>query len=474
MPWWLWLLLLLLLAYIGLLCYRAFRFTPRPMDVGAPRASAVPEMPVAVKLAELLKIPTVSSADAEVFKQYQERLHQLYPLVAQHCARVLVGEKGIIYRWPGEAVGDPRVFMSHYDVVPVQEDRWTVPPFSGDIKDGAVWGRGALDTKCTMAAQLEAAETLLQQGFVPAQDIYFCFAGDEEIGGPTAPAILETLQGWGVTPGLVVDEGGALTPGAFPGVKDLCALIGVAEKGMADLTVTALSKPGHASAPPRHTALGVLGGAIRRLERLPWPVHYTAPFRAMADTLGRQGSFFHRLVFANLDLLKPFISLYTAFSGGQLSALVRTTCAFTRSGASNAFNVLPESAWASANVRILPGETVKSVKRRAARLLKGKHLKVDTHSGHDPSPVSATEGSCWNALTLAINQVWPEAIVSPTLVTGATDARHYSRVSEHVYRFSGVQMTKDERALVHGHDERIRLGSLSKAVAFYIALMEQL
>lgn len=474
MAWWGWVLLVAALSYIAVLFYRAFRFKPRGVEAGVSRPAAVPEMPVAVKLSGLLQVPTVSNAEAEVFSAFQEKVHQLFPLVAQHCARVLVGEKGIIYRWPGQSGGDPRVFMAHYDVVPAQEERWSRPPFSGEIADGAVWGRGALDTKCTLTAQLEAAETLIQQGFVPQQDIYFCYAGDEEIAGPTAPALLETLQGWGVTPGLVVDEGGALTSGALPGVKELCALIGVAEKGMADLTVTALSQPGHASAPPRHTALGLLGGAIRRLERLPWPIHYTGPVRAMADALGRQSSFLYRLVFANLDLLKPFIGLYTAFSGGQLSALLRTTCAFTRAGASDTFNILPEAAWASANVRILPGETVKSVRRWAARVLKSKHLHVEVHTGHDPSPESPWEGSCWNALAAAIGAVWPEALIAPTLMTGATDARHYARVSEHVYRFSGVQMTREELALVHGHDERIRLSALSKAVAFYLALMEQL
>ncbi len=474
MTWWLWLLLLGLLAYLGALVYRAVQFRPLPMERGGSRASQVPEMPVAVKLSQLLQVPTVSSAPEEVFAQFQELVHQLFPLVAQHCARVLVGERGIIYRWPGASQGDPRVFMSHYDVVPAQDGHWTYPPFSGEIADGAVWGRGALDTKCTLAAQLEGAETLIHQGFVPEQDIYFCFAGDEEIAGPTAPAILDTLQSWGVYPGLVVDEGGALVTGAFPGVKELCALVGVAEKGMTGLTVTASVPPGHASAPPRHTGLGLVSAAVRKLERFPWPLHYTPTLRAMVDTLGRQGSFLYRLVYANLDLLRPFISLYTAFTGGQLNALARTTCAFTQSGASDAFNILPDAAWASANVRILPGETVKTVRRRAARLLRDKRLTVEVQGGHDPSPVSATEGSCWNALTSAIHQVWPEALVAPTLMTGATDARHYAWVSEHVYRFSGVQMSKEELTLVHGYDERIRLSSLSTAVSFYIALMEQL
>ena len=474
MAWWVWVVLLAVAAYVGLLCYRAFQFKPQQVELGAPRQSAVPEMPVAVKLSELVQIPTVSSAESEVFSAFQEKVHQLFPLVAQHCARVLVGEKGIIYRWPGQSSGDPRVFMAHYDVVPVQEEHWTRPPFSGDIADGAVWGRGTMDTKCTLTAQLEAVETLLQQGFVPQQDIYFCFSGDEEIAGPTAPKLLETLQGWGVVPGLVVDEGGTLMPGAFPGIKELCALIGVAEKGLAELKVTALASPGHASAPPRHTALGVLAKGIRRLERWPWPVKYTAPYLHMVDALGRQTGFLHRLVFANLRLLKPFISLYTACKGGQLSAFLRTTCAFTRSGASQATSILPEAAWASANVRILPGESVSSVKRRAIKVLGSKRLKVEVPLGHEPSPVSAIQGSCWDALVAAIHLVWPEALVAPTLVTGATDARHYAQVSEHVYRFGGVQMTPQERDAVHGHDERIRLSSLSKAVSFYLALMGQL
>lgn len=476
MHWFFWMLLAVLIVYIGLLVYRAVQFKPRRLMLGSPRPSQVAEMPVGRKLSELIQVPTVSYADPaledrEAFQAFPDRLHSLFPRVAESCARVLVGDKGIIYRWPGQRDEAPCVLMSHWDVVPAERDKWSTDPFGGDIRDGAVWGRGALDTKCTLVAALEAAEMLLEGGFTPRQDVYFCFAGDEEVAGQAAPMMLQTLQEWGVTPAFVLDEGGALTRDGFPGVKELCALVGVAEKGMCKLDITAYAAPGHASTPPRHTALGLAAKVVTRLERWPWPIRLTPPVRALFDTLGRQGSFRHRLVFANLDLLKPFVWLYTAFAGGPMAAMLRTTCAFTMAQASHASNVLPSQATVSANVRILPGETVKSVRRRAARVLRSKRYTVEALHGVEPSTISISDDAAWHVLEEAIRDVWPEALTTPSLMTACTDARHYHSVCEHVYRFSALELTRQEEALVHGHDERIALAALTKMTAFYQAFI---
>lgn len=475
-----WILLLIALAYIGLLVYNTIRFTPSGEEARKPvRAPAVTEMTAAVKLSELVKLPTVSYMEGEgedpaVFEAFQEKLHSLFPRVAERCERMLLGGKGIIYRWPGRSGEKPSVMMSHYDVVPAPDEKWVHPPFSGAILDGSVWGRGTLDTKCTLVAAMEAAEQLIESGYVPENDIYFCFAGDEEVAGPTAPAILETLQQAGAKPFFVLDEGGGIVADPLPGVSRLCAQIGACEKGQAELVFTAEALPGHASRPPRHTALGQVARAIRRMESFPWPLRYTPVVRQMMETLGRYARLPWRFVYANLTLLKPFISLISGLKGGEFSSQLRTTAAFTMAEGSAVTNVLPQRAMASANTRMMPGENSKSARRRAQRLVRGLGVKVEAQVFSEPSPVSRTDDEVWQTLCEAVQDVWPEAVPVPFMYMACTDSRHYSRVCEHVYRFSALQWSREERALMHSYNERISLKALGKMQAFYQSLMMKL
>ena len=447
------LLLLAALGYIGMLVYRTIRFVPPGEERRRPsRAPAVTEMPIALKLSELVKIPTVSFMDGKgedqaQFTSFQEKLHALFPKVAARCERMIVSGKGIVYRWPGKSGERPCVLMSHYDVVPAPDDKWIHPPFSGAILEGYIGGRGTIDTKCTLAAAMEAAEQLISAGHVPQNDLYLCFSGDEEVAGPTAPAILEALQAAGVKPWFVLDEGGGIVTDALPG---------------------------HASRPPRHTALGRVAQAIRRVEMMPWPLRYTPVMKKFIDTMGRHAKLPWRIVYANLLPLKPFISLLCGLRGGELNAQLRTTAAFTMANASTATNVLPQRAQASANTRMLPGENSKSAKRRAQRLVKGLGVKVDTRVFSEPSPISRTDDEAWQTLCEAVEDVWPEAVPVPFMYMACTDSRHYSRVCEHVYRFSALSWTREERALMHSFNERISMKALAKMQAFYQVLIQKL
>lgn len=477
----LWIILLIVVVcYIGLLIYNTLRFVPPKEERRRPsRLPPVTEMTIGVKLSELVKIPTVShmdglGEDSAVFVEFQQKLHALFPRVAQQCERMLIGEKGIVYRWAGRSSERPGVLMSHYDVVPAPDEKWIHPPFSGAVLEGYVWGRGTIDTKCTLVAAMEAAEQLIGQGHVPQNDLYFCFSGDEEVSGPTAPAILEALQQEGVRPWFVLDEGGGIVSDALPGVDKPCAQIGACEKGQAELIFTAEALPGHASRPPRHTALGRVAQAIRRLEHSPWPLRYTPTVKKYIDTMGRHAKLPWRFVYANLGPLKPFISLFCGLHGGELNAQLRTTCAFTMAKASDATNVLPQRAQASANTRTLPGENSKSAKRRAQRMVRGLGVKVDTRVFSEPSPSSRTDDEAWQMMCEAVEEVWPEALAVPFMYMACTDSRHYSRVCEHVYRFSALAWSKEERALMHSFNERISLKALSKMQAFYQVLMMKL
>ncbi|MGN6743791.1 MAG: M20/M25/M40 family metallo-hydrolase, partial [Amnibacterium sp.] len=233
-------------------------------------------MSAAEHLAALIRLPIVSAGPEPAdFAAFHDRLRALYPLVAERLAWETVGDGALLLTWHGGSAA-PIVLMAHLDVVPVTDQRWAADPFAGRIEHGAVVGRGALDDKGALVAILEAVESLLGDGRTPAGDVHLCFGHDEEVAGSGSRAVADLLRQRGVRPALVVDEGGAVVEGMLPGVRGPLAVIGLAEKGVATVRLTARAAGGHASVPPRRSAPGRLAAALVRLERHPQPAR-TSP-----------------------------------------------------------------------------------------------------------------------------------------------------------------------------------------------------
>ena len=344
-------------ALAGVVTARTLAFKPKREARPAPDAAGVDGKKVAEDLAAMIRCRTVSNLDHSLedeaeFEKFRALLRERFPLLHERCAPERVGRNGLLFTWKGRTSEAPSVLMAHYDVVPADEANWSRPPFEGLIEDGVLWGRGTLDTKCTLCCALEAAEQLLAEGFTPAHDLYFAFSGEEEIAGPSASDIVDELQRRGVEPAFVLDEGGAVVTGVFPGVDAPCALIGTSEKGQMQLFLDMKSEGGHASAPPRSTIAGRLARAVTRIEKRPAPFTLTPPAAEMFDTLGRRSIWPVRMVFANLWLFRPALDLATRLMGGELNALVRTTCAVTQMQGSPANNVLPPDASVGVNLQI--------------------------------------------------------------------------------------------------------------------------
>ena len=363
--------------------------------------------------------------------------------------------------------------MAHYDVVPVNEEDWEKPAFDAVIEDGVIWGRGTLDTKATFNGILFAANHLIEQGFVPENDIYFAFSGGEEINGKGAVNIVDWFENNGIIPALVVDEGGAVVENVFPGVKQPCGLIGIAEKGMLNLEYKVKSNGGHASAPKPHTPVGVLSAACCRVENKPFKSHLTKPVAAMFDTLGRHSSFVYRMIFSNLWLFKPVLDMICKKSGGELNALMRTTVAFTQMSGSKAANVIPPEATMVSNMRLNPMDTMDSAVEYIKNTVNNDNIEISVIDGMNPSRVSELDCEAYNKVATAVASTWKGCIVSPYLMVQCSDSRHYGRISDKVYRFSAMDLTSEERATIHGNNERIRIQAVNKTVEFYIRLIKQ-
>ncbi|MCB5273601.1 Succinyl-diaminopimelate desuccinylase [Arthrobacter sp. SO5] len=437
----------------------------------------------AAALAQLVQFRTVSSrtrseVDAGEFEGFIAALPRLFPAVHATLELERVNGHALLYRWPGTDAGAasrPAVLMAHYDVVPAGDpDGWTRPPFSGHNDGTYLWGRGTLDDKGQLVAILAAAEALLGAGFTPRYDLYFSFGNNEETAGDSAATAAALLAGRGVAPWLVLDEGGAVAGGAFPGVKRPVAVVGVAEKGILDVELLTRDPGGHASTPPRMGATARLARAITRIERSPFPQSMPDVTAEMLRRFGPHSPAPMRTAFANLSLLRMPLTLLFGRLGNETNAMTRTTVAITMLEGSAGANVLAATAKANANIRVAVGETVDGTVERLRKIIRDPKVELRIVEGNEPSPVSPSTGAPWRLVEDCIASVFPEAIITPYIMMGGTDSRRFTGICGAVYRFAPFSMDAEARGSIHAVDEKILLETLDRGVRFYETLIRKL
>ena len=478
MLWILWVFLALLAFFAAVILIRTALFRPKKQAAAEGLPCDFDRAAALASLTELIKCRTVSryakeDEDEAEFKRLIDLIPSLYPRMAALCPLTRFEGRGLLFHWKGKEAGPATVLMSHYDVVPADADGWKHPPFDGVIEDGLLYGRGALDTKITLNAALFAVDHLIGSGFVPTHDVYLAFSGSEEIAGIGASSIVDYFHTNGIEVALVLDEGGAVVEGAFPGVSTPTAMIGIAEKGMIDLEYRVRSAGGHASAPKPRNPIAVLSAACCAVLSHPLKMRLSKPTLEMFDTLGRHSTFFYRMIFANLWCFSPILDRIAKKEGGDMNALLRTTVAFTRMRGSDANNVLPHEATMISNIRLNPNDTIDGTIAHLRRAIDDPKLEVRPLLGMNPSRISRTDGEGYERLVGVIGAVWPKAIISPYLMVQCSDSRHWGLISDSVYRFSAMDITAEERRTIHGKDEHIRTEAVGRTVEFYIRLLEK-
>ena len=368
--------------------------------------------------------------------------------------------------------------MSHQDVVPVDSetrDRWSHAPFAGDISDGIIWGRGAIDIKSGVLGSMEAVENLIAKGFQPKRSLYLAFGHDEEIGGQHgAKKIADLLRERKVELEFVIDEGGSIVGGGIiPGIAGQVAMVGIAEKGYVSLKLTTKAVGGHSSMPPKHSALGVIAQALVDLESKPFPANLDYS-KKMFNNIGPAMGGVNRAVFANMWITSPLVE--SILSGSKTTnATIRTTTAVTMAKGSSKDNILPSEASAVVNFRIMPGETVQSVTEYVKDVINNEQISIASVEGfgNNPSTVSVSDNENFALIKNSIYRVTQDQnlIVTPYLVMGGTDAKHFSGLSDSIYRFAFNRFQPETLERMHGINEQIKVDDYVDVVRFFRELI---
>lgn len=480
----------LLLALAAVLAVNTLRKGSRQIDVPPLAAISVDEAAVAARLGEAARLRTISSRDdaqlnADQFKQLHELLVKRFPKTHAALRRELVGDLSLLYTWEGSnPKANPIMLMAHQDVVPIApgtESQWTIPPFSGEVRDGFVWGRGSWDDKGNLMSELEAVEMLVASGFKPERTVYLAFGADEEVGGLRgAKKIAALLQERKVHLDFVIDEGLLVLDGVLPGLSKPAAVIGVAEKGYLSVVLKMSATPGHSSMPPPKgtSAIALMSAALKRLddEQLPGGIRGVAG--EMFDTISPEMKGFSRVALSNLWLFGPVVQKQLE-GAASTNAMMRTTTALTIVNAGNKENVLPGMAEATVNFRILPGDTKEQVMDHVRKQVAQATNMPDRFElfalpgAVNASKVAPTDSYQYKLLNTTIREVFPDALVAPGLMVAGTDSIHYGEISDHIFKFSPVRANAEDLKRFHGTNERLSISNYAEAIRFYHRLLSQ-
>ncbi len=476
--------LFFLFIILGIIIINTLSYSSQQLEFEAVQQLKVDEA-VAERLGAAIRIPTNSwsseKIDTQAFVQFLSFVEKTFPLADSLLKKTVINEYSLVYKWSGNNTRlNPILLIGHYDVVPVEEasfKAWEQKPYSGLIKEGFIWGRGAMDDKLSVIGLLETVELMLRNGYEPERTIYFAFGHDEEVSGlKGAQAIARQFRAQGIQFEYVLDEGGMTLNKAIAGLSQPISMIGIAEKGYTTLTLsTKLEEGGHSSMPPKETAISILSQAVLKLSNHPMPAQMNGAVSTLFfDHIGPELDPIMKAVFANRWLFRGLLERQMSSSASS-NAMIRTTTAPTILRSGIKANVLPTAASAQVNFRIIPGDSIASVIAHAKKVINDERISVyETEPGtsSNPSPISSPEEFGFKVIQKTIQQIMPKSVVTPNLVIAATDARYYYLVSDNVYRYTPILIERSDLSRFHGINERLSVENYTRLIAFYYQLIK--
>ncbi len=429
-----------------------------------------------IRLAKMIQKETISArgdSDCTKFYDFHKELEKLFPNVHKICEKQEFNGS-LLFKWQGKGTHEPILLMSHHDVVEATGD-WEHAPFSGDIDEkGRVWGRGTVDTKGSLFCIFSALEELIQEGYEPECDVYIASGCTEEISGEGAPLTVKYLKEQGVHLALLLDEGGMIVEEPVGGVKGLYGMVGVVEKGYGDVKFIAKSGGGHASAPGKNTPLVRLGKFMVEIEKHnPFTAKMTPTVKEMFRRMAPNMTFGMRMIFANLWLFEGLLLKLLPVISPAAAAMTKTTIAFTTAKGADGLNVLPQEAYVTANMRFIHHQPNKECFALLREIAKKFQIETEVLYNDEPCPIVDYKSDAFHLIEEVAAEIYPGVGICPYTMTGGTDAKFYKEVCENAMRFAPIYIDSQQYSSIHGINENIYQGALTKAVDFYKTIIKK-
>ena len=456
-------------------------------DVRLPAAPPISAQKAAQHLGEAIRFRTITVAAGDPrpgledpWLELHEWLQKTYPEFHKLAELEIVpGGLSLLYTWAGSDRNlKPILLMAHQDVVPVNigtETDWDASPFSGEIKNGYVYGRGAIDDKSGLVGIMEALEALAIDGFTPRRTVHILFGHDEEVSGSGAGAGVALLKSRGIESLMALDEGSMVLEN-FPLTGKPLGLIGVAEKGYLTVNITAIAQGGHSSTPARDSAVVRLSRAIIALDENQMPSNLSRPpISELFEAAALDMPFMMRMIFANQWIFGGLLE--AQLSNNRLAnATIRTTTAPTMLAGSSKENVLAQRAHVAVNFRIHPNDTEDKIIehiRRVTKDIEGIEINVGRTGirGSGASPVSPTDNTAYKVLAAVAENITDGVNIAPALVVGATDGRYAYAITDSVYRFSPAVLSSEDLSGFHGTNERMSIENIGRMAKGYAQIV---
>lgn len=444
-----------------------------PANTNEPALQATPEetQKYAETLSAMVQIPTVSKRgenDLTEFRRLQDVMREKFPHVFEKMEYTDL-DGNILLRLPGkDPARNPILLMGHQDVVPADGKDWKHDPFSGLIEDDVVFGRGAMDCKCTVMAEFQAMEELLAEGFEPPCDVYLSSSVNEEISGGGVQKAVAYLKEKGIRLDLCMDEGGAIMNGMLPGMPVWAAAVGVQEKGYVDVKIKAKGNGGHSSTPPKNTPIARLSAFVTEVEKKrPFKAAFSPTVQAMFEGAAAYMTFPMRLLLGNLWLFGPLIKFLMPKVSSYAQAFLSTTFCFTMAGGSTAANVIPDEAYVVCNLRPSEHQNAEESIKVLQKYADKYDLECEVIIARDASHCANLDGEELAYLKQCVAACYPDAGAIPYLMAGGTDCRQFEVLSDSCLRFCPIKMTQEQLAAMHAANETIGIPELAASVKFY-------
>lgn len=461
---------ILLFFLAAVLLISALRFARPVPDYPDVELEEVDGDVLAEHLSEVIRVRTISAE--ELTGTQRDEYLSLHRTLLKHFPRVHATlevrtsqDLSLLYIWPGRNSKLPGVLLSgHYDVSPVDPktmDQWKAQPFSGEVKDGFVWGRGAMQGKGQMVAILQAVEILLRKGCIPERTVYLAFGHDCLSGGKMGACRTAIyLKKAGIKLEVVLDEGDWIANSHFPGMTGPAAMLGVTERGHIRLDfMTQNTKR-------IDNKVGILSRAITRLSDHPLPVslkEIRETYRGLVGAIGYP----QQVVFANTWLLTPLAKWLVQ---KHPAAELRSRTQFVPVH----FDGTQAKAQAEVDVFLMPGETIAAVTDHVRKAVQDERVVFQPQADRawEAPPISSSQSPAYQTVERAILELYDGIPVTPVIQPWPGDARFYTSVCKNVFRLTPLLVPLEDDLQPEGVNERIRIRSLVKMTQFYIRLLQ--